>query len=532
MGNVLKMDKQQQIKALWELGYSRRRIARTVGCHRESVKRYCLRFEAEKSSCTKDNVPEVPTDLSQVSKADVPEVPTDSSSCGVPEVPTDKIALPSTQSKQVFPHRQEIVNKHLRGLSARRIYQDLVEEVDFSGSYDSIKRYVRKLHDTSSRYYSLLSHPAGEEAQVDFGTGAPVLVNGSYRKTWLFKMTLSFSGHSYEELVFRQDLESFIRCHEHAFRSFGGVPATIKLDNLKSGVLQASLYEPELNPLYLHFAQHWCFAANPCAPYKPEHKGVVERDVRYTKDNALKDRKFDSLEEGNQFLRKWNKRWARTRIHGSHKMQVWKLFCDVEKPVLKALPERNFSLFKIAERKVDVHGHLEVGTCFYSVPHRYIGQRLPVHYNSEFVRVYNKKGELLCQHRALIGKRKRATRREDLPSWKPLTLEQEEIRLCSRAKHTGPNCHKIVYTLLSDTDNPLTIRRARGVVYLDKKFSPATLELACYEAIKAHIFTFQFIKGMCQKISEGTDRKPAITQNHDLIRSLNEYQTIVTNKEV
>jgi transposase len=58
------------------------------------------------------------------------------------------------------------------------------------------------------------------------------------RRSWLFKMTLSFSRHSYEELVFRQDFETFVHCHENAFKSFGGVPETIKLDNLKSGVLK------------------------------------------------------------------------------------------------------------------------------------------------------------------------------------------------------------------------------------------------------------------------------------------------------
>ena len=82
-------------------------------------------------------------------------------------------------------------------------------------------------------------------------------------------MTLSFSRHAYQEAVWRQDVETFIRCHENAFRFFGGVVRVVRLDNLKAGVLTAYLFEPELNRVYESFAHHMGFIPVPCLPRTP-----------------------------------------------------------------------------------------------------------------------------------------------------------------------------------------------------------------------------------------------------------------------
>jgi transposase len=254
VGNVLKMDKRQQIESLHKLGYGIRAIHRMTGIHRKTISRWIV-SGSEPLPVASDESAQQPTWCSDHQPEDPP---------------------PQSKSS-VEPYRTEITEKFSEGMSAQRIYQDLVEEHSFIGGYDAVRRFVQKLKTTVPKYYARLVHTPGEEAQVDFGTGAPVLKEGKYRRCWLFKMTLSFSGHSYEELVWKQDVETFIRCHERAFQFFGGVPTSIKLDNLKSGVLHASLYDPELNPVYLAFASHWGFAANPCPPYRPEHKGKVER---------------------------------------------------------------------------------------------------------------------------------------------------------------------------------------------------------------------------------------------------------------
>jgi len=116
-------------------------------------------------------------------------------------------------------------------------------------------------------------------------------------------MVLSFSRHSYEEVMWKQNAESFIRAHENAFRFFGGVPEIVVLDNLKAGVIKACFYDPTINPVYQAFAKHYGFEVLPCKVRRPEHKGKVENSINYAQDNALKGRKFDSLGAENVFLR-------------------------------------------------------------------------------------------------------------------------------------------------------------------------------------------------------------------------------------
>jgi transposase len=517
MGNVLKMDHRQIIQGLIRLGWTNRAIHRETGFHRDTISRYRKGFE---------NVEQTPTDSIIENR---PKVPTDFQVDlfqNRPKVPADSIQLPTTKSAQIVSFIEIISKKFLQGFTAQRIYQDLVDDHGFCGSYDSVKRYARKLRKRVPKHYDHLRTPPGKEVQVDFSKACPVLKNGTYRKCWLFKMTLTFSGHSYEELVWKQDIETFIRCHEKAFRSFGGVPQTIKLDNLKSGVLQAHLYEPELNQVYLSFSKHWSFIPNPCAPYKPEHKGKVERDIGYTKSNALKGRKFDSLEEGNALLRNWNKRWARTRIHGTTRTQVWKLFIDTEKPVLKPLAEQSFSIFKISQRKVDVYGHIEVATNFYSVPHKYIGQRLRVHYNNTFVKVYDSNNTLIASHRSNVGKGKCITQPGHKPSYKPETLEMAEAWLCRDAKIVGPDCHTLVYKILSGYD-PLSVRRCRGIISLKKKYSSDILNNACRQALYEQGYSYGRVKSLCEYFSSPGKAVKKITQEHELIRSINEYQNII-----
>ena len=520
MGNVLKMDRQQMLHGLLQLGWSNRAIYRETGIDRGTVSKYRALFQ---------NQPKVPTGSQEGVCQNRPKVPADLPDVSIqnqPKAPTDSIRLPTTRSKQILPFTESIWKKFLQGLTAQRIYQDLVEDHAYQGSYDCIKRYVRKLNKRTPKHYDRLRTPPGKEAQIDFSKACPVLKNGTYRKCWLFKMTLTFSGHSYEELVWKQDIETFIRCHENAFRFFSGVPATIKLDNLKSGVLQAHLYEPELNQVYLSFSKHWDFIPNPCAPYKPEHKGCVERNIGYTKSNALKGRKFDSLEEGNALLRHWNKRWARTRIHGTTRTQVWKLFIDTEKPVLKPLAENSFSIFKISQRKVDVYGNIEVATNFYSVPHKYIGQRLRVHYNNSFVKIYDSNNTLIASHRSNVGKGKCITQPGHKPSYKPETLEMAEAWLCRDAKTIGRDCHSLVYKLLSGYD-PLSVRRCRGILSLKKKYGAEVLNNACRQALYDRVYAYGRVKSLCERFSSSTKDIKKITQEHELIRSIDEYQNII-----
>jgi transposase len=501
MANVLKMEKMILIKQLLALGWSYRRIESETGIRRETVAKYDPNHPK--------NQP-----FSKPAK-----VPTDSSS-GALKCPPGK----PTQKSLAAIHDVTIREALGKGLSAKRIYQDLVLEKGFSGGYDSVKRYVRKLKNKSPKVFARIHTPPGQEAQVDFGKAAPTLKDGRWVRPWLFKIVLSYSRHSYEEVVWRQDLESFIRCHEHAFDAFGGVPCVVRIDNLKSGVLVAHLFEPQLNPVYAAFARHAGFSILPCLPRRPEHKGKVESGVGYTKNNALKGRRFRSLEEQNAHLRHWNKTWARTRIHGTTKKQVWALFIEVERSSLKSLPEKSFQYFKIATRTVYYDGHVEVDRAYYSVPHRFVGQRLQVHFNNTWVKVFHQ-SQRVAFHRK-IDPGRFATDRSHLPEKKSLSTREFTDYLLRQCDKIGPNCHQWAQSALKVRDS-LAIRAVQGVVRLTSKFSSTAVDAACSKAIRLDAYRYHTVKQLAEDRLESENPQKNLLQEHELIRGLDHYTAFV-----
>ena len=162
----------------------------------------------------------------------------------------------------------EVISAKLEaGLSARRIYQDLVEQNDFRDSYQSVQRFVRKLKAAQPQRVWRMEARPGEEVQVDFGLGAPICDGVSRsRRSWVFRMVLSYSRKAYSEAVLRQDTETFLRCLENGLRAFGGVPLLLNLDNLKAAILKADWFDPEINPKLAEFCRHYRLNVMPCRP--------------------------------------------------------------------------------------------------------------------------------------------------------------------------------------------------------------------------------------------------------------------------
>src|SRR6202022_4771416 len=128
---------------------------------------------------------------------------------------------------------------------AQRIYQDLVDESGFTDSYQSVKRFVRKLRSIQPQRVWRLECQPGEELQLDFGLGAPISEGqGKARRTWVLRMVLSYSRKAYSEAVTRQDTETFLRCLENGLRSLGGSPLILILANMKTGEVMPDLFDP------------------------------------------------------------------------------------------------------------------------------------------------------------------------------------------------------------------------------------------------------------------------------------------------
>jgi transposase len=504
MANQLKMAIQHAIQSLLQQGWSYRRIARELGIRRETVSRHHrLLAEAE-------------------SKPAISAPGTQSDNDPKPAIPTPTLSSPGRKSQcRVF---QDIILEKLSlGLSGVRIYQDLVGEHGFAGSPSSVKRFVRRLGRMAPLPFRRMETGPAEEAQIDFGKGAPTLKEEKKTRPHLLRVVLSFSRKSYSEVVWHQTTDSFIRCLENAFRAFGGVPLKLVTDNLKAAVKNADWFDPELNPKIQAFLRHYGIVLVPTRPRTPEHKGKVEAGVKYVQDNALKGRTFEDLVSQNGFLRDWEAKVADTRIHGTTKKQVGLLFLD-EKPHLKQLPAESFPSFREARRKVHRDGHIEVEKSYYSVPPEYLGHELWVRWDTRAVRVYNNRFEQICIH-ARSSPGRFSTFDSHIPLEKISSIERGSDYLVYKAGRIGVSSGAWAKEMLKERGIE-GIRPLQGFLSLAHKYSADTINQAAKRALEIRSFRVKTIRSLCER--RQNERTPsAFTEQHPIIRPLSEYEDLL-----
>jgi transposase len=246
------------------------------------------------------------------------------------------------------------------------IWQDLVDEHGFPARYASVRRFVLTLRGPHSpEAHPVIVTAPGEEGQVDYGDGAMVRhpLTGKYRRTRLFVFTLGYSRKSVRLLTFASSTRRWAELHEETFRRLGGAVRVVILDNLREGVLTPDIYDPTLNPLYRDVLRHYGAIALPCRVGAPDRKGKVGSAVGHTQATPLKGLRFESLEEAQAYLDRWEARWADTRIHGTTKRQVVAMFAE-ERPALLPLPLEPFRYYQFGTRIVHLDGCVEVAGAY------------------------------------------------------------------------------------------------------------------------------------------------------------------------
>ena len=502
MANRLKMATINAIQCLLERGWSRRRIARELGVDRETVARYA---RSERRGESK------------------PAISTAGPS------PAGGLRPAGGRPSSCERYRPVIVSKLEAGLTAQRIWQDLAGEHGFEGSYESVKRFVRRLQGSRDLPFRRIESPPGAEAQVDFGRGAWIAVpSGRKRRPHVLRVVLSYSRRAYSEAVWHQDTESFIRCLENAFHHFGGAPRTLVIDNLRAAVSQADWYDPELNPKVEQFARHYGTVILPTRPRTPRHKGKVENSIQYLHGNALKGRVFASLTAHNDHLRQWEQQVADHRIHGTTRRQVRALFDEHERQALLALPEQRFPFFKEARRKVHRDGHVEVERSYYSVPPEYLAREVWVRWDSRLVRIYNDRFEQITIHcKAQRGAF--STQQLHLASQKISAVERGAEYLLRRAALVGPWSALWTRQMLQARGIP-GIRVLQGFLALAARVPTPALEKACQMAAKHQLWRLRHLRRLCQQHAE--QQEPVFLQDHPMIRPLDNYGAIARFPQV
>jgi transposase len=532
MANILDNDKREQILALGRLGWSLRRIEEATGVRRETASRYLRAAGVSvrspgwgvgppKSAKETSTDPgrakaaiETSTDFVAAEAKPAMEVSTDSA---WPPVPGR-----SPQASACEPYREWIEAGVRQGRTAMAIWQDLVDDHGFASGYASVKRFVAKLRDEAPRdAHPVITTAPGEEGQVDYGDGPMVRhpETGKYRRTRLFVFTLGYSRKGVRLLTWKSSSQIWSELHEKTFRRLGGAPRVVVLDNLKEGVLAPDVYDPALNPLYRDVLAHYGVTALPCRVRHPDRKGKVESGVRHAQQK-VRGMRFESLEQAQTYLDRWERRGADTRIHGTTKRQVAEMYAE-ERPHLLALPIEPFRYYQHGERTVHLDGAVEVEAAYYHAPPGWLGQRVTVQWDVLWVRLLDPRtGELLREYvRQERGKRR--MREEDRPKRTPATTLQLLARAKRAGKHVGEVCEAI-----HRQDGEPGVRRILGVLSLCKRHGIPRVDDACAAALHLALPNYPFVK----RYLERQLLPLSLKQVDPLIRELTHYRDLIDRR--
>lgn len=350
------------------------------------------------------------------------------------------------------------------------------------------------------------TYKAGEKLFVDYAGQTVEIVEaktGECRLAQIFVAVLGASNYTFAEATFSQKLEDWVSSHIRAFEFFGGVPAMIVPDNLKSGVKKACRYEPLLNESYQRMLAYYQTCALPARPYKPQDKAKVEVGVQIVERwilARLRQRTFFSLFELNlairELLTQLNEKPFK-KLVGNRQTS----FAELDKPALKSLPKERYEYVEWHKARVHFDCHIEVRRNYYSVPYQLIKQEIEVRISGKTVECFAKGKRIAVHVRSpMIGRY--STQTCHLPKHHQAHLEWTAERLLRWAASIGEQTHRLVKEMLERKPHAeMAYRASLGLLNLVRKYSAKRVETAC---------------GMALEIGSPTRRSVASILNQEL----------------
>lgn len=452
------------IKTLSEKGKSQRAISKELSISRRTVRKY----------------------LELIQKA------------GVKEPHINKL-------KKLNEFKEFILDWLERGLTAQLIFDRLKSMNNIDVSYPTVSRFVKTLK-CNEVFVPLISKP-GEEAQVDYGYMGRFNKDGKEIKVWCFVMTLSFSRLKYVELVTSQNIESFLLSHVRAFEFFSGVPVTVKIDNLKSGVISPNFYESEIQTQYAEFLKYYGSAPITARVRRPQDKGKVEAGVKYVKNNFLKNIENKDFFQSQDDLKKWVNR-INQKVHGTTKKVPLEQFMTIEKQKLIALPDIRYEIYRVSKRKVNNYSHITFENNYYSAPCQFVGKEVIVKYNQNTLKIFFENNQIAL-HAIADGMGNFITSEHHKPAYKQ--YKNKEYYLDKAEKigiETFEFCKQIVEIKPNDYQ-----RLVNGIFHLAKIYGNCMVNGACKRSIEFGVFSYISIKNISKKNLDNIPTDSLVVEN-------------------
>jgi len=418
------------------------------------------------------------------------------------------------------------------------VFEELPSDVA-GVSRSSFYRYLKRAGlDRAGRHYRRvipeIVHQPGEALLVDWGKlcNAYDPGTGKQRAAWAFVGVLGYSRLRLVRLVFSMDVETTLRVLEDMFRELGGVPVKVTMDNAKCVSLEASRYEPVLNPVAERFAHHYGFYFECLPPAEPQMKGHVERQIPYVRRlRQSRDGAWETMEEEEAHLRR-KLGLANEQLHGTTRRRPKEVFAAEERPALKALPGLAYEVERYHEGVVRKDGYVRFDSKYYAAGEEFIGKFVTVIADSKQVALYHE-GRLLEVHGRLIGPlQMKAVKAHQLKPWEKTI--QDGAFYCRRAEEIGPNVKAWVEEVLRKGQGFVDTRRVWGVLSLDKRYGRAAIDGACARTLALGSTSYRMVMKLLE-VAEAlgrADAAPAVPvarreATYKYTRSMEEYQALL-----
>lgn len=391
-----------------------------------------------------------------------------------------------------------------------------------------LQQYLR-----SGKPSMVLDHKAGDKLYVDYAGKLLSYINrttGEVIKVQVFVACLPYSDYCFAIAVPSQKLEDFIYALGCCLKSMGGVPQTLVPDNLKSAVIKANPYEPDINRALEDFANHYGTSVTPARPRKPQDKSLVENQVKliYSRVYAkLRNHTFFELSTLNQAIAENVKRHNQTRMQQKDYCREEKFLAD-EKHTLQPLPVESFEIKYYREHKVAKNNHIYLGQDkhYYSVPFCYIGMMVKVVYTRALVKIYHK-ANVIATHPRNFKKGGYTTRKEHLCSHHRYYKERSPTYYLQQGYSHSETLYQYMEALFKQDKYPEQLyKTCDGILNLGRKTNHEIFIKACTLAMEHHNYSYKFLKQILENRMTENQEESLIKSlpNHTNIRGAEAYK--------
>jgi transposase len=380
--------------------------------------------------------------------------------------------------------------------------------------------YHLSQHLRSGKPSMVLEHKPAEKLFVDFAGKKLSYIDrqtGELIECHVFVACLPYSDYSFVMALRSQGIEDFLYALRCCLEDFGGVPQVLVSDNLKSAIIRASSYEPEVNRALEDFANHYGMTILPARAYKPKDKALVENHVKliYTRIYArLRKEIFFDLKSLNEAI------FKKARDHNQTRMQQkpysrQECFLANEKPLLGSLPEGDFELKYYRQYKVAKNNHINLGEDkhYYSVPYKHIGANATVIYTRSMVYIYVS-GQQVAVHQRNRTPGRYSTDKEHLCSHHRHYLDRSPEYYIEKARGKGEIFSQLVIALFGQNRHPEQLyRTCDGYLSLERKTNPETFARACALALDYQNYSYHFLVNVIKNNMTDQQHEPTINQS-------------------